>query len=603
MVYLEPESLSPDPTRGRRCRPITGNRVGLDVYPHALVAPVAGVAALKTWSRRLSIHKPHPELDLPVTPTGLVELTLDFGTELEAELEIRCRVATPCSVCVLFGEGPLEVTGVALPTIVPHVPLPVEHYHFESAGLNTARFAARGFRFVRIVFADADRGVRLVRVVAHAVFACRSPDGGFWTDDHLLQRAWEASLYTARLCTRPEAYWDGIKRDRVGWYGDARITQQTMDCAFVNPVPAERMLLAMPVDSWANQIPTYSFDGIAMFRQLLLRYGPGRHTNDIYRRIRAMMKWTERTQINGDGLFARNEAVDYFFGIGFIDWSPMPMGGRFEEVSWMQFRWLEALRLASDAARWTGHRADAARWAGMADRLAPKLIEMFYRKGKGFVHTLNRSSRAWEKNEPDRHYSSSYVQKTRLGASGPSRHSSSLAVLAGLASDPSCRSDVLRVLSDPLVPAVITPYFAWFEQTARAECGDSDEALRRMLTYVGTQVVAGDSATVWESFEPEVKGLRRWSLGRWAKSLCHGWSSGLVPMVERYLVGVRPVLPGFDAVELLPRSAMPWSFDAAIPTPHGPIRAVCERGGGPVHYRVPRPIAVAGSGRARVTRV
>jgi alpha-L-rhamnosidase len=602
MLYLDPRTLSPDPTFARRGRPLPGNRLGLDIHPHALVSPVVTRGPLAAWARKLNLHQPHPALSLPVTESNLRQLTVDFGTELEAELEIVFSAAGPCTVCVLFGESELEVTGVALPTIVPGVPSPVEHRHYDSSGEHLARFAARGFRYARIVFPDAQRTLTIRRIVARAVFACREQVGSFTCDEPLLQRLWHTSLYTARLCTRTDAYWDGIKRDRIGWYGDARITQRTMDSAFVNATPAEQMLLAMPVDSWANQIPTYSFDGIAMFRQLLLQYGPTRHCADIYRRMRAMLRWAERTQMNRDGFFVRNDDVQYFFGIGFIDWSPMPMGGRFEEVSWMQFRWLEALRMASQVALWLGHREDAREWQAIADRLAPRLLKQFYRPGRGFVHTLNRTSRAWEKNEPNRHYHSSYVERVRLGESGPSRHANSLAVFAGLASTPAHYRDVLRVLDNARIPPVITPFFAWYEQTARAACGDPAGALNRMLLYVGKQVVENDSATVWESFEPEVAGFRRWSLGSWAKSLCHGWSSGLVPLVRRHLVGIRPLTPRFDMVDLNPSHDLPWCFEAVVPTPHGPIRVSRTRKDAPVRYQIPGGITVSGSPGVRVVR-
>ena len=71
----------------------------------------------------------------------------------------------------------------------------------------------------------------LTKIVAHAWFAYRGQGGDFQCSDRLLDGIWQASAYTARLCSRPDAYWDGINRDRLGWFGDARITQDTCDCA------------------------------------------------------------------------------------------------------------------------------------------------------------------------------------------------------------------------------------------------------------------------------------------------------------------------------------------------------------------------------------
>jgi hypothetical protein len=46
-----------------------------------------------------------------------------------------------------------------------------------------------------------------------------------------------------------------------------------------------------------------------------------------------------------DGFLIRTDR-QYFFGIGFVDWSLMPVGGRFEELCWLQCRYVEGLRTA-----------------------------------------------------------------------------------------------------------------------------------------------------------------------------------------------------------------------------------------------------------------
>jgi hypothetical protein len=518
---------------------------------------------------------------------------LDFGTELEAELEVVVAAKTCCNVCVGFGESALEVEGLGLSPNVPGVPAWVEHRHIASAGRQRLSFEARGFRFVRIAFPEAGSMLRLVSVIAHAFFACRDRLGDLRCSDARFQRVWQASLYTARLCTRPDAYWDGIKRDRVGWYGDARITQMSMDTAFDDPTPAETMLLQLPVNAWANAIPIYSFDAIAMFRQMLLRYGVRPASREIYERVRRMLAWTATTHTNADGLFVRNPDTTYFFGIGFLDWSPMPLGGRFEELAWMQLRYVEALRLAAEVAGWLGRPGDASGYQARASQLSRLCMRRFHRSGTGFVHTLNRTVRQWEKLGPDNHYRTTYVERKRQGASGPSRHSCSLAVWAGLCGSPQLRAEVLAVLDDVRVAPVITPYFAYYEQCARAECGDAAGALVRMRDYVGEQLEQSDGATVWESYEPDVEDFRRWGLGSWPKSLCHGWSSGLVPMTTRYLLGVQPLSPGFGAVSLRPLARASWAYQADIPTPRGPIRVLCDKARAPVWYQVPRAIKIA----------
>lgn len=81
----------------------------------------------------------------------------------------------------------------------------------------------------------------------------------------------------------------------------------------------------------------------------------------------------------------------------------------------------------------------------------------------------------------------------------------------------------------------------------------------------------------------------------WPTSLCHGWGAGAVPFATRLLMGIQPLKPGYRSVSLNPCLEVPWSYQASVPTPWGPIRI--ERGGaGEVpFYRIPREIEVEAS--------
>jgi hypothetical protein len=121
-----------------------------------------------------------------------------------------------------------------------------------------------------------------------------------------LQRVWQSAVYTTRVCSRPDSFWDGVKRDRVGWYGDARVTQLVADAAFADPGPSAAMLAILPTDRWTMGIPGYTFAAIAMLRQLILAHGldqPG--VRELFERVRAVMRWARETQLNRSGLIVR----------------------------------------------------------------------------------------------------------------------------------------------------------------------------------------------------------------------------------------------------------------------------------------------------------
>ncbi len=592
MPYLEPTSLSPDPLYGR------------DGLGEAITdGEAAGMCRVRLGPWRV-LEGDDPRITLgaserdPWSPAGMLTLhpqepngarvLLDFGSELEGELELELEAAAPATIFASFGESLAEAMAWGLP------PAPATGFAAAKeqvnipAGRSRHVLTARGFRFVRI---DAFDGAGRVSVgaIARARFAGGARQGDLRCSDARFQRLWQSSVYTARLCARPRAFWDGVKRDRHGWYGDARITQQTYDAVFIDPVPAERMLLDWPVGSWANGIPAFSFDAVAMFRQLLLAHGQSRPAvPEIWLRLEAFMAWVLGSQVDEQLRLVRRDGVEYFFGIGFIDWSPQPLGGRFEELPWLQCAWCESLALAADIARWLGHQDRAEVWSRARTALG-RLIRGMWRDG-GYPHTLERATEheVWAMpHTSDLHHRLSYLEGCRWGPSRPSRHAVARAAAAGMLDDPDRKRSSLAVLEDPSIPGIITPFYQFYEQSARARLGDAEGALRRMVDYLADMLMPNDGSTVWESFEPEVTGFARWSLHGFPKSLCHGWGSGLVPLSARWLYGVEALAPGYGEIALHPPASLPMAFSATIPTPSGPLRIEREDPTGPLAYHIP----------------
>jgi hypothetical protein len=111
-----------------------------------------------------------------------------------------------------------------------------------------------------------------------------------------------------------------------------------------------------------------------------------------------------------------------------------------------------------------------------------------------------------------------------------------------------------------------------------------------MRDYIGEQIERHDSACCWESYEPEITDFRRWGLHAFPKSLCHGWSSGIVGLAARQLLGLAPRSPGFRAVSIAPPVDLPWTFEATVPTPEGPIHVQRDAPGEPIRYRLPETV-------------
>jgi hypothetical protein len=594
-MHIHPDSLSPDPLYARRGKPLAGGATGLLVHPHACVRVHPAQQGVRDWSRGLDLFTRPPELRLRPDGAGCLDMVLDFGTELEGELELSITTASLCNVYISFGESLPEAETLGAPTTNP---LQTIEWNITRGGRHRQRFAQRGFRFVRLQAHDVRRTLVLHVAGVHAWFAFRERRGDFTCSDRRFQRVWQTSVYTARLCTRPDTYWDGIKRDRNGWFGDARVIQETTDAVFHDPAPAAGMLPRLPTEQWTMGIPGFSFDAVAMLKQFILAHGLDHPVvGEVYGRVATMLQWARRTQTNRAGFIVRDAKASYFGNIAFVDWSPLPVGGKFEELSWLQCKHLEALRNAGLIARWMGRAGDADRFHAQAERLARRIVRVFWRPGRGMLHTLNQTTRAWEPLVVlplvgDNEYRRRYFQNPPLGPSGASRHACALAGMAGLLTTPAMKRAALSVFRSGSVPPIITPYFKHYEAAARARCGDPEGAILAMRDYVGTQIEENDSATVWEWFEPEIRDLRRWRLGDWPKSLCHGWGSGAVPLALRHLLGVTAVGPGYSRVRIAPTLALPWRWEATVPTPHGPIRVRRGSKRGAVEYELPRNVEV-----------
>lgn len=597
MLYLHPISLSPDPTYARHdVRTLPGYFCGMDIWPHELMRAQPLTQALSAWGNMFDLFTPPPPVCIEPDAQGRAEWVVDFGTEVDAELEIDLESPCAMNVATWSGESLAEAEG----RVFGEVPNPMRSRHLPTQGRHRLVFERRGLRFVRVLLQDMAGPVTLHHLVARSVFAFDRRDGDFACSDAGFQRVWQTSAYTARLCTRPDTLWDGIKRDRIGWFGDGRIIKLATDNVFFQPEPAEKMLLSLPTSSWANAVPNYSFDAVSMLKQHILTYGLERPcVRPAYEKIVAMLDWAADTQTDGEGFIVRRDDQKYFFGIGFVDWSRMPVGGRFEELSWLQCKYVEALRDAADLARWLDRSEDAARWSTAADQTARRVSRTFWRDGVCLIHTLNHVGEVANPHLPgyDGHYQKTYIDKLRLGPSGASRQSTALAILAGVLDERQRDQSLANVFNQPKVDPIITAYFLYYEQTARAMCGDVAGAIYAFGDYVGAMLEREDAACVWELWSPEVNDARKYAshfdqTWRYPLSLCHGWGAGAVPITTRWLLGIHPTKPGFGAISLSPCMNVPWSYQATVPTPHGPIKVERDNHDARIRFIVPRAIGV-----------
>ena len=148
---------------------------------------------------------------------------------------------------------------------------------------------------------------------------------------------------------------------------------------------------------------------------------------------------------------------------------------------------------------------------------------------------------------------------------------------------------------DAYMSNYISPYISSTELLARVTHGDTNGALDLIRTTWGHMLDSGPG-TLWEKMAFSGDPANYVSLqapadpfsgqGAGLTSLAHGWSGGPVPALSGYVLGIRPVGPGYQQWIVAPQPGdLAWAQGQA-PTPHGPITSRWERGDGDSSFKL-----------------
>jgi alpha-L-rhamnosidase len=118
----------------------------------------------------------------------------------------------------------------------------------------------------------------------------------------------------------------------------------------------------------------------------------------------------------------------------------------------------------------------------------------------------------------------------------------------------------------------IWPAYVYPEVEARFSVNDDANALELVRRTWGSMLAHDPASTFWE-FATRDGGVRDGST-----SLTHGWSTGALPALSRWVLGIRPMKPGYAEYTIAPHPGDLVWVCGAVPTPAGAIRARWERG-------------------------
>lgn len=379
--------------------------------------------------------------------------------------------------------------------------------------------------------------------------------GSFTCEDELVNKIYDIAVYTLGLNSR-EGYFDGIKRDRWVWGGDAYQSFLANYYLAFDRDTVRRTLRILrgsgKIGTHVNTIPDYTFYWIISLWEYYCYTGDENFVRSVYRDMKDLLEFSE-SRFSQEGLYERGSG-DWVF----VDWSE-----HFDKdagpICAEQMLLCHAYECAAKCAELVGDAEKEPVYSARALDVRKKVNTLYWDEEK-----------------------CAFIDDYKSGNRNVTRHANIFAILYNLTSDERKAQIITNVIKNDDIPAIVTPYFEFFELVAMCEIGDFGYVTDMLRSYWGGMVAEG-ATTFWEKYEPDMKGAEHYAMyGKpYGKSLCHAWGATTpLYILGKYVLGVRPTGANYETYEVCPCTAELGfgAFSGVVPTPHGDIRVSVDKG-------------------------
>jgi len=400
----------------------------------------------------------------------------------------------------------------------------------------------RAFRYIQL---KADEGVRWESVVHHYEYLPMERRGSFASSDARLDDIWELSAHTLRMNMR-EFLYDGMKRDRWVWSGDANLGFLLNHYSFFEQDVTKRTLIGLrgknPVEIHINTIMDYTFYWFLSCKDYYLYTGDLEFIRAHYANMLGLMEFCLGRR-NEEGMM-EGYPEDWIF----IDWARMERRGALAAEQLMLCRSLETVAEFAEA---LGDEDNGRKYAGLADDLRERIFRTFWDGERGvFLHgKLNGE-----------------LQKDVL------KYPSIFALRFGYLDEEKREAVKRNVILNGDIQKIVTPFMRFFELEAMCELGETSHVLNEIRDYWGGMMDLG-ATSFWEEYDPALPPELQYDMyhDKFRKSLCHAWGAAPIYLLGKYVLGVRPVEPGYARYRVEPDPGNLERIEGTVPTPHGDI--------------------------------
>jgi hypothetical protein len=385
--------------------------------------------------------------------------------------------------------------------------------------------------------------------------------GAFQSPDRLLNRLQSVSVRTLRLCMHDhydDCPWreqglyanDMLNQSLAGYYalGEYRFPQVSLDL-LGGGLGGDGLLELCAPARFPITIPSFTVAWVLAVEENFLFSGDTAFARSIFPKVRTLLsKWL--AWMKGD-LLPSPAGERYWH---FYDWTPGGMDGTLENDC-TRFATLDVPRFDAPLNAFFVRALDAGvRLArGVGDETAAALWEQCAAKIRGAFHRA-----FWDASK------NAYLTFRDEPRHAPTELTQSHALLAGCC--PAAEAAALRrrliAPDNGLVPASLSQSLHKFEAVL-ADRALAPAVMDRIAADWG-RMLDRDATAFWET----AKGGWDFDL---AGSLCHGWSAVPAYIHGAYVLGIRPIEPGFKTFAVDPAVPPLPGTCGKIPTPAGII--------------------------------
>ncbi len=512
-------------------------------------------------------------------------IVVDFGREVTGHCRLQVSGAKAGQKVDIGYDETLDAAGLPNPrrTYVHFA----DRFYLRESQKEISVFGARGFRYLLIDVAAGKGGIEIEgAVVDERTFPVKSA-GTFQCSDEALNKLYKVGLITTRLCML-DTYVDCPSRERVMWmdlaveaqcssYGFG-VTDVWRRCLFMLAQNTSQSgALSGAVKSFAPcdydpMLVSYTMYYVLSVCDYYLHSGDLQACEALFPTLMQQLDILSRFT-TPEGLL--NEKWPSWGT--FLDWSAMDFGG---VSSCNSAIYLLVHREVAKVAKALGRVDVAQRMYIKADH-----IQRAYRKA------------FWSKKED------LFVDALYDGRPSPVRSqlANVMAVWAGVVKGEDARR-LMRIIMEPKTLLPRTPGDYRLRSGFRPQTGGivpigtpgSGFLLLQVLFDLGMAKEALDyMKSNWLPIAESGTFAEHFVLDS-NTSFCHGWGAGPVAQLPQYVLGVKPLAPGWKEIEIAPQpGALQWA-EGTIPTPLGAISVSWKTVDGKMKlsYKVPEQIRV-----------